>query len=333
MNENNNNNKPLLPLLEGNLFKLKHKPSLISSWTKRYFKTNNNNNTIEYYDTIEQSKIINNKPIKSFEFNLFDNNVNIITLSDTMFEIIFNGDVDLVLIFNTNSLEERNYWFLPLNKYLYELKEYIILERQKLRLPLLTPLENSFNKLKSNPNTFGTFTRRYFILNKNNNNKLEYLDRNPIDNEGKQITGVNVKKSYNIEDISSINTIDRWTLQIIFKSNNNNNKDIILTLRADTVQIFSLWYETISKFLKQKVIYNKLCLENPELLNPPKNENKPTIAIATNVTIEPIETSVAIVLDSNILNENKLIDNNNGYPVPTAPLINEENKVIEIITK
>ena len=59
--------RPVCHEMEGYLYKLKHKPSTFSSWNKRYFKIEPNNETLCYYENEKESTEGVKKALKVFE--------------------------------------------------------------------------------------------------------------------------------------------------------------------------------------------------------------------------------------------------------------------------
>ena len=54
---------------EGYLLKLKHSPSTMSSWNKRYFKVDPQNETLSYFNTEKDAYSCNSTPRKVFKLS------------------------------------------------------------------------------------------------------------------------------------------------------------------------------------------------------------------------------------------------------------------------
>lgn len=126
--------KPTLPKLEGYLNKLKHKPSFFSDWSSRYFKINAATEKFEYYNNGEESLLPDTKPSRSF--SMVDGSVETWPLSDTMFQIEFCDGIRFVIIMDASSIEERDRWLYPLQKYLKDLKQYKVWLTSKMPEPI-----------------------------------------------------------------------------------------------------------------------------------------------------------------------------------------------------
>jgi len=200
MNYDNQIKKPVLPLIFGYLYKLKHKPSIFGSWTKRYFKTNPTKGTLCYYNNYESSRIpviqstintTNNStntnttntttndttaasvnavskvvPQDNYlrSFDISKGNYTIEVMNECIFQIILKGSIEYILIFKTNTSAEKDIWVKQLQQYIIDLIDY----NHTVSIETLTPVLNlnitGLYKLKSIPTAFGTWNMRYFHI-------------------------------------------------------------------------------------------------------------------------------------------------------------------------
>lgn len=281
--------KPELPLIEGYLFKLKHKPSIFGSWTKRYVKTNPETGVICYYVSYEKSlptviveeevTINKNSALRTItttdaylrSFNISRGNFIVESLGDLVFQIVMKDSIEYILVFKTSNIAEKEAWVNKLQTYVDDLERY----QQSVPLETLVPILNcdieKFYKLKSNPNAlgFGTWNQRYFQIA---NDKIEYYTSNPIDKNGLKIPSVTVKKSYLLTDVLELRVLDGYTFQLMLVVSRSgvttdvdsgddsasialsSNPPVYLTLRAMNHEVASLWSTKIRDYIENRKV-------------------------------------------------------------------------------
>jgi len=286
--------KPTLPLLCGYLEKLKHKPSLFTSWTSRYFKVNAKTEAFEYYNNKAEADGVDPKPTRSF--SMYDGTIEMWPLSETMFQMEFVDGVRFVIVLNASSAEERDRWLYPIQKYIKEMKDYKVWLTLKLTQPSCMCLQGEFYKLKKTPNAFGSWNTRYFMLNVGDSKTLEYHGSRPMTVDGTPVQGT-LKKSFALSDIKSVHAVDQWTFQIhisrMLSSSFKNYEDVIFTLRAENGDQQCIWLDALAKYIRRRQEYDEMLEKHPErVVLPPKPAEKPVMAVAEPIDIVPVAERV-----------------------------------------
>lgn len=106
---------PPPPDIDGYLSKLKSKASMFGSWTKRYFRVNKEENSLEYFSSKSASS---GKPSGSM---LLENLTSIKKFDGFSFEIQAVGEVYFL---TAESAAEQTCWIRALESYLQERRDY-----------------------------------------------------------------------------------------------------------------------------------------------------------------------------------------------------------------
>ena len=242
--------KPTLPALESYLAKLKHHPSLINSWSDRYFKVNAKTDTLEYYNTLEDVPKV--PPTRAFDIT--DGNMVIFPLNELMFQIMFKGDVEVVFILRASTSELKDKWVNSLSKYLKDMEQYKLwVLLQPMEKPPIPTFGGSLLKLKHKPTFFGSWNERYFKINHKGSEKLEYFKAIPIgaDNIENNFTAL---KSWDLNHITAVRIIDPYSFQLTI-SKPPLFDQFILTLRAKTIPDQINWVDVCKRYISTRSDY------------------------------------------------------------------------------
>ena len=154
--------RPRPPDLSSYLFKLKHHPSIIGSWTKRYWMINPRTETLEYYPSMED-RDLGKRPKREIAINHI---LAVRAVGDWYMQIIVRGEKHDEIVYNlkVEKVETKQLWVTELGNYFSLLKAY---EEEKYKSTPRTKaipeaMEGYLYKLKHKPSSFGSWTKRYF---------------------------------------------------------------------------------------------------------------------------------------------------------------------------
>lgn len=196
--------RPVPALVEGYLDKLKHKPSSISSWNRRFFKVDPSSESLLYYKSEKATA-----PLKVFKLK---NILKVQSVDNYSFQIVFKGSNEMVLFLRAASDAEKMRWVHHLSLFVRELTSYTnwLCLSNHVAEPVIKPLQGYLSKLKRTPTSMSSsWNKRYFRINVEDKT-LEYFNKEP----SKGATHFSDRRIIELAQIVEVRVVDPWTFQL-----------------------------------------------------------------------------------------------------------------------
>lgn len=101
-------------------------------------------------------------------------------------------------------------------------------------------IDGYLDKLKHRQSIFGSWTRRYFRVNKDKET-LEYFQSKAAATSGK-----NASKSISLLNLKSVEKFEEWTFRV------NASSDGVYMLRAQSQAEYTCWFTALDGYIEEK---------------------------------------------------------------------------------
>lgn len=242
LSPNYDDGRPRPPILANYMYKLKHKPSYIGSWVRRYWKINIRTEALEYYTNEEES----NKGTNPHKVIPIKNIIAVRSIGDYFMQFIVTTEIHQQVIYNlkVENTDVKEMWVRDLGNYFQALKDFELeLKRNTpVAKPIPTLTEGYLFKLKHKPSNFGSWNKRFFKIDPIENTFKYYKSSGSSD----------VKHCFQMSEITAVRQADEWTVQVEL----GDPMTEIYTLQAPSKEDFIMWMTSIEKYLEDKRTYD-----------------------------------------------------------------------------